>query len=458
MLNIKTDSRKVKKGDTFIAIKGNTVDGHDYIIDAIKNGAEKIICEHGSYDVETLIVKDTLEYLKNYLVDNYSHLFKDLKLIGVTGTSGKTTTCYLTYQILNKLNIKTSYIGTIGFYIDSEVIELSNTTPDILELYNLLLLSLEKGCKVVVMEVSSHSLAFERIKGLKFDLCAFTNLSQDHLDYHKTMLDYCKCKTLIIDYLKDTGKIIVNNDDMYSKYFICDKSLTLGINADDYKIINFDMENTSTLIKFNYLNKVYEVRTNLIGKFNVYNYLMSLSLVNNLNIDISDIIKVTKDIYAPPGRCQIIKVDNSIAVIDYAHKPDAVSKIIPLFREVTKGNIITIIGCGGNRDPLKRPIMGNIATSLSNYVILTNDNPRCENEEDIMNDILSGIDTNNYEIIYDRKKAIEKGISMLKNNDTLLILGKGHEDYQIIGREKIHLSDYEEVIKNIKVLKKNNKN
>lgn len=449
MLNIKTDSRKVVKGDTFIALKGNTVDGHDFIDSAIKNGAEKIICEHGKYDVDTINVSDTHEYLKNYLVNNYSKEFEDLKLIGVTGTSGKTTTCFLTYQISNKLGIKTCYIGTIGCYIDNDVVELSNTTPDILELYNLLLTAKEKGCKVIVMEVSSHSLAEERIKGLKFDVCAFTNLSQDHLDYHKTMEEYCKCKAKIVNYLKDKGKIIVNVDDEYSKYFICDKSLSLGINGSNYKIKEFHMENTHTDILFNVNNDSYEVRTNLIGKFNVYNYLTSLALINNLGISVNDIINVTDSINAPVGRAQIIKVGTSIAVIDYAHKPDAVSKIIPLFREVTKGKIITIIGCGGDRDPMKRPIMGNIATSLSDYVILTNDNPRTEDEKLIMKDILEGITTDNYEVIYDRKDAIKKGISMLKDNDCLLILGKGHEDYQIIGRTKIHLSDYEEVIKNI---------
>lgn len=449
MLNIKTDSRKVVKGDTFIALKGNTVDGHDFIDSAIKNGAEKIICEHGKYDVDTINVSDTHEYLKDYLVNNYSKEFEDLKLIGVTGTSGKTTTCFLTYQILNKLGIKTCYIGTIGCYIDNDVVELSNTTPDILELYNLLLTAKEKCCKVIVMEVSSHSLAEERIKGLKFDVCAFTNLSQDHLDYHKTMEEYCRCKVKIVNYLKDKGKIIVNVDDEYSKYFICDKSLSLGINGSNYKIKEFHMENTHTDILFNVNNDSYEVRTNLIGKFNVYNYLTSLALINNLGISVNDIINVTDSINAPVGRAQIIKVGTSIAVIDYAHKPDAVSKIIPLFREVTKGKIITIIGCGGDRDPMKRPIMGNIATSLSDYVILTNDNPRTEDEKLIMKDILEGITTDNYEVIYDRKDAIKKGISMLKDNDCLLILGKGHEDYQIIGRTKIHLSDYEEVIKNI---------
>lgn len=449
MLNIKTDSRKVTKGDTFIALKGNTVDGHDYIQQAIDNGATKIIAEYGNYSVETMIVENTLEYLKNYLVDNYSEKVNELKLIGVTGTNGKTTTCYLIYQILNKLGIKTCYIGTIGCYIDNDVLELSNTTPDILELYNLLLNAQEKDCQVVVMEVSSHSIAMERIKGLKFDLCAFTNLTQDHLDYHKTMENYCQTKAKIIDFLKENGKIIVNVDDLYSKTFICDKSLLLGEEGKDYQLIDYKLVNTYTEIKFNCNAKEYQVKTNLIGKFNVYNYLTSLAIVHNLNIPVENILNITEDIKAPMGRCEIIKINNSIAVIDYAHTPDAVSKIISSFKEVTKGKIITIIGCGGNRDPKKRPIMGNIATLNSDYVIFTNDNPRCEDEKEIMKDILKGVTTSNYTVIYDRRTAIRKGLSLLENDDSLLILGKGHEDYQIIGYDKIHLSDKEEVYRYI---------
>ena len=445
MLNIKDDSRKIEKGDTFIALRGNTVDGHNYIIDAIKNGASKIICEEGDYEVETLVVEDTKKYLDDYLKDNYSKELSTLKLIGVTGTNGKTTTCFLTYQLLNKLGIKTCYIGTIGCYFEDEKIELSNTTPDILTLYNLLLLAKEKQCEVVVMEVSSHSISQNRINGLKFDLCAFTNLTQDHLDYHKTMENYCNTKVKIIDYLSDSGKIIVNVDDEYSKYFICDKSLTLGIKGKDYRLISYKLENTYTGIIFSNNNTKYEVTTNLIGKFNIYNYLTSLALVHNLNIDIEKIIDITNNITAPIGRSQIVKVNNSIAVIDYAHTPDAVSKIIDSFKEVTKGKIITLIGCGGDRDPLKRPIMGDIATKNSDYVIFTNDNPRCEDEKKIMKDILNGVTTDNYTVIYDRKEAIKTGLQLLKDNDTLLILGKGHEDYQIIGKEKIHLSDIEQV-------------
>lgn len=449
MINIKTDSRKVVNGDTFVAICGNTVDGHDYIEQAILNGAKKIICQRGNYSVETVVVDDTKEYLKNYLVNNYSNFFDDLKLVGVTGTNGKTTTCFLTYQMLNKLGIKTCYIGTIGCYFDDKKIELNNTTPDILELYNLIMLSKDNGCKVVVMEVSSHSIAQERIKGLKYDVCAFTNLTQDHLDYHKTMENYCNEKVKLLSYLKDDGKIVVNVDDSYSKYFICDKSLSLGENGVDYKILDYKLYNTYTDISFSSNGNKYNIKTNLIGKFNVYNYLTSLAIINNLGIDIDNIFSVTGDVAAPEGRAEIIRIGNSIAVVDYAHTPDAVSKIISSFKEVTNGKIITIVGCGGDRDPKKRPVMGKIATLESDYVIFTNDNPRTEDEKLIMNDILEGVNKDNYTIIYDRKEAIKEGISMLDNNDTLLILGKGHEDYQIIGREKIHLSDKEEVYKYI---------
>jgi len=447
MLNIKTDSRKVVNGDTFVAIKGNTVDGHDFIEQAIENGACKIICEKGNYGVETIVVENTEEYLKEYLVSNYSNEFNDLRFVGVTGTNGKTTTCFLTYQMLNKLGIKSCYIGTIGCYYDDKKIELSNTTPDILELYNLILNAKENDCKVIVMEVSSHSIAMERIKGLSYDVCAFTNLTQDHLDYHGTMDNYCNTKVEIISYLKENGKIIVNSDVPYYEKFICDKSLTLGENGKDYKILDYNLSNTYTNIKFNSNGNNYEVRTNLIGKFNVYNYLTSLAIINNLGIDINNVIEVTDDIVAPDGRAEIIKVGSSIAVVDYAHTPDAVSKIVTSFREVTKGKIITIVGCGGDRDPKKRPIMGNIASENSDFVIFTNDNPRTEDEKEIMKDILVGVKTDNYIVIHDRREAIRKGLEMLNDNDSLLILGKGHEDYQIIGREKTHLSDKEEVLK-----------
>lgn len=450
MINIKTDSRKVKKGDTFIAIKGNTVDGHDYIEKAIENGASKIVCEHGSYNVETIVVPDTKEYLQKYIVDNYKDIVNKLDIIGVTGTNGKTTTCFLTYQMLNKLGIKTAYIGTIGFYVENEVYELPNTTPEITEIYSMLTTALEKGCKAVVMEVSSHALSFKRVEGLSFTIEAFTNLTEDHLDYHKTMENYLKAKLLILDYLKDTGTIIVNNDDEYGKYFKKKNYKTIGFTKSDYEVISYENTDSGTIINFKYHEKNLSVTTNLRGKFNVYNYMTALAIINTYGIDIQKIFDITKDVFPPKGRCEQIKVRDAEAVIDYAHTPDAVEKIINSFLENKKGKIITIVGCGGDRDPKKRPIMGNVATQKSDYVIFTNDNPRTEDPKIIMDNIISGVHKTNYEIIFDRKEAINKGLEMLNKNDTLLILGKGHEDYQIIGHEKHHLDDKEIVLDYLK--------
>ena len=450
MINIKTDSRKVKKGDTFIAIKGNTVDGHDYIEKAIENGAAKIVCEHGSYNVETIVVPDTKEYLQKYIVDNYKDIVNKLDIIGVTGTNGKTTTCFLTYQMLNKLGIKTAYIGTIGFYVENEVYELPNTTPEITEIYSMLTTALEKGCKAVVMEVSSHALSFKRVEGLSFTIEAFTNLTEDHLDYHKTMENYLKAKLLILDYLKDTGTIIVNNDDDYGKNFDKKNYKTIGFTKSDYEVISYESTDSGTIINFKYHEKNLSVTTNLRGKFNVYNYMTALAIINTYGIDIQKIFDITKDVFPPKGRCEQIKVRDAEAVIDYAHTPDAVEKIINSFLENKKGKIITIVGCGGDRDPKKRPIMGNVATQKSDYVIFTNDNPRTEDPKIIMDNIISGVHKTNYEIIFDRKEAINKGLEMLNKNDTLLILGKGHEDYQIIGHEKHHLDDKEIVLDYLK--------
>lgn len=452
MINIKTDSRKVQKGDTFVAIKGATVDGHDYIESAIKNGATKIICEHGNYDVDTLIVSDTKEYLQNYIVSNFKEEVNKLDIIGITGTNGKTTTSYLTYQMLNKLGVKTAYIGTIGFYIDDDIKELPNTTPEILEVYSMLIEALEKGCKVVVMEVSSHALALKRVEGLNFKIEAFTNLTEDHLDYHKTMENYLNAKLKILEQLKNDGTIIVNNDDEYGKYFKQKNFQTIGFNESNYQILNYESNTDGTNINFQYNDNVYSVKTNLRGRFNVYNYMTTLAIVNIYKFELDEIISITKDIYPPKGRCEQVTIRDAAAIIDYAHTPDAVEKIINSFLENKKGRIITIVGCGGDRDPMKRPIMGKIATEKSDYVIFTNDNPRTENPNAIMNDIIAGVSKNNYEVIFDRKSAINKGLSLLKTNDTLLILGKGHEDYQIIGHEKHHLDDKEIVLEYLKSL------
>ena len=451
MINIKIDSRKIVPGDTFVALKGATVDGHDFIDKAISNGAIKVVVEHEvECSVETLIVEDTNKWLTDYISNHYSQEINKMNIVGITGTNGKTTTAYLTYQMLNKLGSKTAYIGTIGFYLpDEDYIELPNTTPNILDLYELFLTAKEHNCENVIMEVSSHALDQERVKGIEYKVAGFTNLTQDHLDYHKTMENYLAAKQLILKQL--TGPMIVNTDDPSGKKWLTayNNCKDLGKNANNYKILSYEDSNKGTLIKFKVDSIEYKVETNLRSSFNVYNYLTALAFINNLGYKVEDIINITSSIYPPKGRCEQIKVKDGEAVVDYAHTPDAVEKIIDAFTENKKGRIITIVGCGGDRDPKKRPIMGRIAAEKSDYVVFTSDNPRTEDPQAIMNDILSGVSTNNYEVELDRRTAIKKALDMIKQDDVVLILGKGHEDYQILGHEKVHLDDAEEVKKYI---------
>ena len=437
-MNVKDDSKKVKKGDIFVALK-KVNDGHKYVLDAIKNGASKVIVEGGDYEVETIKVKDTHEYLVNYLYDNYYDKIKHLKLIGMTGTNGKTTTCFLIYQALNKLGIKCAYIGTIGFYLDKKIKSLNNTTPDILEIYELLLECLDSNCEYVVMECSSHALDMHRLDKLEFKYGIFSNLTQDHLDYHKSFENYIEAKQKLFD--KVTIKTFVNSDDKYKDYFIRDNTITYGLDG-DYKLSDIDLkERTFKVNDITY-------KTNLIGKHNIYNLLAVIALLTELKLN----TKVIEQLTCPPGRMDIINKDSNLIIIDYAHTPDAVSKIINSVKELNYNKIITIIGCGGDRDSYKRPIMSNIACSNSDYVIFTNDNPRYENPNNIISDMLHNLDKFNYEIILNRENAIIKGIQMLEKNDILLVLGKGHEDYQIINGVKYHFDDKEIVKKYIKKL------
>ncbi len=450
-IKLKTDSRKVSDGDTFIAIPNVERDGHDFIPDAIKNGAKKIIAEKGDYEVKTEIVPNTREYLNNYLYKNYYSKFKNMRLIGVTGTNGKTTTCYLVFQMLKLLKKKCGYIGTIGFYYGDEKRLLNNTTPDIDLLYSMFLEAKENKCKYMVMEVSSHALDMNRVYGLEFDEVAFTNLTQDHLDYHKTLENYMAAKKILFNKTRGKKIAVINADDPHYENFLVDKNhnITLGSNDNDLKIFDIHLTNLDTKFSFTYKNKTYHPTINLVGRYNVYNYLTALLLVHNLGFKIEKILKLNDKLTPPPGRMDMIKFNTNSIFVDYAHTPDAVENVINSAKEYKKGKIYTILGCGGDRDRTKRPIMGNLATLHSDYVILTNDNPRTEDEKQIMNDILAGVKKDNYEVIFNRKEAIKKGISLLKENDILLILGKGHEDYQIIGHDKIHFSDKEIVLENI---------
>lgn len=451
MIDIKTDSRLVEKGDTFIAIRNVNRDGHDYIKSAIENGATKIICEEGSYDVETIIVLDTRKYLENYLYENYYPKFKDMTLIGLTGTNGKTTTCYLIYQILTDLGKKCAYIGTIGFYYPGHKRELNNTTPDIDLLYNMFLEAKEAGCEYLVMEVSSHALANNRIHGLEFDEVAFTNLTQDHLDYHKTIENYAEAKKILFTKTRNEKIAVLNSDDPYYKTFMLDnnKNITISDTQGDVLIQSIDLTNLGTTFEFDYKNVDYTTHINMVGRYNVYNYLTALMLVHKLGFSIEEILKLNDTLAAPNGRMEMIKYGTNSVFVDYAHTPDAVLNVLNSSKEYKTGKVITVIGCGGDRDRTKRPIMGKIAEENSDYVIYTNDNPRTEDANQIMNDILEGVKLENHEVILDRHAAIFKGMSMLENNDILMILGKGHEDYQILGTVKHHFSDKEVVLEYI---------
>ncbi|MBR3198533.1 MAG: UDP-N-acetylmuramoyl-L-alanyl-D-glutamate--2,6-diaminopimelate ligase [Bacilli bacterium] len=456
MIKYETDSRKVKPGQTFVAIKGYTVDGHDYIESAVKNGATAIIAEKEvKTTVPVTVVENSAKYFQEKLVEEYSKNFKNLKLIGITGTNGKTTSAYLTYQMLSKFGKKVAYMGTIGFMCGDYYEELPNTSPEILTIYKLLEIALDNSCEYVVMEVSSHALDLKRIEGLSFEVCAFTNLTEDHLDYHKTMDSYLECKLLITDYLKDTGVMLVNKDDDASKKFIekFSNTKTFGIGNADYDISEFDIHPDHTDIRFKVYGDDYKVTTNLTSKFNIYNYMTMFSIVHELGFNCEDIIKHTKDLKQPKGRCETYKVKDGFAVVDYAHTPDAVLKVVTAYKELAKARVITLVGCGGDRDPMKRPIMGDIASEYSDYVIFTSDNPRTEDPENIMKDILAGVKKDNYEVCLDRREAIKKALDMINKDDIVLLLGKGHEDYQIIGHTKIHLDDSEEILKYVDNLK-----
>ncbi len=447
MIKIKTDSRKVVEGDTFVALPGISSDGHDYIETAIENGATKIIAQHGEYKVPTVIVPDTRVYLNDLLKQEYGYVINDMKIIGITGTNGKTTSCFLTYQILNKLGIKCAYIGTIGFYLKDKVRNLPNTSVDIADLYGLLVEAYENDYKYVCLEVSSQGLSMDRFKTISFDIAAFTNLTQDHLDYHKTMNNYCLAKQQLFKQLKKDGKAIINADDKYKDYYLLkdNNNITFGLNG-NYKIDDLKFTNKYSMLDYSYQNKNYQIKTNLIGEYNIYNLLTAIVICHELGLDLNKINSVLDNLNMPSGRMERIDYNNNLIIVDYAHTPDAISNIIKTIKPICKGNLYVTFGCTGSRDKTKRPIMTNIVLENVTKAIITIDDPHDEDPSDIVKDMLNGITFNNYEVCLDRKKAIHKGINLLKDNDILLILGKGHEEFIIFKDKKIPFNDKKEVL------------
>ena len=447
MIDIKSDSRKVVKNDKFIDLKGISSDGHDYIEKAIENGASEIIAEHGNYSVKTTIVKDTREYLNNYLENKYKDIINDMVLIGYTGTNGKTTSAYLLYECLNNLGYKCAYIGTIGYYLDSKVCDLPNTSPDICDLYEMIIGAYEKGYKYVALEVSSQGLAYGRIDTLKFDYAVFTNLTRDHLDFHKTMENYALAKQELFKKLKSDGIGIVNIDDEYCNYYKIGNYITYGFNDSDYNISEYKIDENGVYFK---INNKFSLSAKLIGKYNIYNLLVTYIVLDKIGIKYDDIKNQFLKINPPTGRMDIIKYNTNTIIIDYAHTPDAMENIINATKDIEYNNLYIVFGCTGDRDRKKRPIMTSIALNSANYVYITSDDLHNESFNQIIDDMLESITKDNYKIIEDRYTAIKEAINKLDKNDLLLILGKGHEEFIIVGNKKIPHNDHKVVLDIIK--------
>lgn len=453
--NLTIDSRKVKKGSMYGAIKGFNVDGHKFIKNCIENGASLIVCE----DLEDFCIDDNVAILQ---VENtrkalaiiaknfYNNPTKNINLIGVTGTNGKTSTTYFLEQILLEYKKTVGIIGTIEIRENGKKMEFdfsTSTTPDTIELNELFSTMVSDNIDNIVMEVSSHALELHKVEGCNFNIGIFTNLTQDHLDMHKSMENYLNAKSKLFSMCK-IG--IINIDDKYAQDIIKNASckvFTYSIEKEsDLQAINIQyfMDRVAFDVKIN--DKIENFILNIPGRFSVYNALSVIGACLMQNIPIDIIKEGIKNIKGVPGRIQTIPNDKGFNVIvDYAHTPDGLDNIIRAVREFTKGRVITIFGCGGDRDRKKRPIMGEISANLSDYTIITSDNPRSEVPESIIDEIETGIKpiTNNYEKITGRREAIYRGVSIAKANDSIIIAGKGHEDYEIFADKTIHFDDTE---------------
>jgi UDP-N-acetylmuramoyl-L-alanyl-D-glutamate--2,6-diaminopimelate ligase len=453
------DSRLVSEGYLFVAIKGLELDGHDYIENAIKQGATVILGEDEeklqscSADI-CLYSKDARRALAILAGNFYGNPSRNLGLIGVTGTNGKTSTTMLLKTILRSAGHKTGLFGTIENSLDDEVFPASHTTPESRDLQEMLEMLVEKGAEYAVMEVSSHALALDRVYGCDFRAGIFTNLTQDHLDFHPDMEDYFQAKLRLfrqIDKLEladPQGRyLVLNSDDPYSKKIASEvscKVIYYGIQKkSDYMAKNIRVGLNGIYFELVHPNGILEMHLRMTGEFTVYNCLAAVAVALEEGIE-TDIIKNALAETKVPGRFEPVQEGQNFAVVvDYAHTPDSLQNAIRTARQVADNRVITVFGCGGDRDRSKRPIMGQIGTEESDYSIITSDNPRTEDPSSIMKDVLAGAveDSNKYECIIDRRKAIQKGISMAKKGDLVLIAGKGHEDYQVIGVKKYPFSD-----------------
>jgi UDP-N-acetylmuramoyl-L-alanyl-D-glutamate--2,6-diaminopimelate ligase len=458
------DSRKIEKDSLFIAIKGTLSDGHKYIDDTINKGAIAILCEElpeAINDKVTYIkVKDTSAALGIIAGNFYDNPSEKIKLVGITGTNGKTTTVTLLFSLFKKLGYKVGLLSTVKNQINNDIIPATHTTPDAIQLNALLRQMIEKGCTHCFMEVSSHAVVQNRIAGVHFSGAVFTNITHDHLDYHKTFDEYIKAKKKFFDGLSSDAFALTNKDDANGQIMLQNtkalkRSYSLRSMADfKCKVV----ENQFSGLLLNIDNQ--EVWSKLIGSFNAYNLLAVYATAVLLKEDKTNVLTTLSTLSSVEGRFQYIRNNNGVVgIVDYAHTPDALQNVLKTIADIRTGNeqVITVVGCGGDRDAAKRPIMAKIAGDLSTKVILTSDNPRSEEPEAILKEMQAGVDAVNFKktiSITDRSEAIKMACSIANDGDIILIAGKGHEKYQEIKGVKHPFDDMEVLQENLKLFEK----
>lgn len=450
------DSRNVQNSDLYVAISGTSVNGHDFINEAIRKGASAVVCEYIPKDCPkdfVYIITDNSRKILGHIASNfYQNPSKKLKLIGVTGTNGKTTVCTLLCNLFITLGFKTALISTVQNQINGKILKSTHTTPDAVSLNKLLSEMVDEGCEFCFMEVSSHAVEQYRIEGLEYTGAVFTNITHDHLDYHKTFDNYLKAKKKFFDELPFTAFAITNKDDknglvmlqntQASKYSYSLKSIS------DFKAKIIESDLQGLLLDIDNVQAWF----NLIGNFNAYNLLAVYGTAFLLGINKDEIITALSKCTGAKGRFEVINSKSGIiGIVDYAHTPDALKNVLETINNIRTKNetLFTIFGCGGNRDKEKRPVMGEIAAENSDKIIITSDNPRNENPEEIINEIKSGIKPQHYKkmlVISNREEAINAAVSFAKKGDIILLAGKGHENYQETGNVKIPFDDSEKLI------------
>jgi len=444
------DSREVKPGYIFVAHKGTAQDSHDYVADAIKHGASFLVLERALQEISLsrVIVKDSRRALAILAQNFYGNPSQQLKVIGVTGTFGKTTSTWLLKSIYEASGARVGLLGTIEYWIGSERRPATHTTPESLDLQKLFSEMLKKQVAVVVFEVSSHSLALSRVYGVDFDIACFTRMGWDHLDFHHTLIEYEAAKLKLFSSLKTSALAVLNRDDSsFSRFKESTNArvVTYGFTSEsDVKgeLLSSTLTGLEAFIKWN--NSESKIVSPLIGSHNLANILLASACALNDGVNFAAVSQGIRNLTHIPGRFEAVER----VIVDYAHTPASLEAALRSAREFTRGRLICIFGCGGDRDAGKRPKMGKVASELANHVILTTDNPRSEEPKKIIADIVKGIPTGNYEVILDRREAIKSAVERSSPEDVILLAGKGHEGYQIYGENKLPW-DEKQVVKEI---------